>query len=87
MAPDKQKHLLAGIPMGAILQVAALTLLPGRIWLATALVLGMVLAISYGFELISLITGKGHYDVMDAIASIAGGVAGMGFVLALYAIF
>jgi hypothetical protein len=30
------------------------------------------------FELFSLVTGKGHYETADAIASIIGGLAGIG---------
>jgi glycopeptide antibiotics resistance protein len=43
-------------------------------------VLLIVISISYGFELFSKITRIGHYDIMDAVASIIGGVAGMGIV-------
>lgn len=64
--------------MGAVLQVAAQLLFPGRPGLATLGVFGLVAGISYGFELFSLLSGKGHHDVMDAVASIMGGVVGMG---------
>ena len=37
--------------------------------------------ISYGFELFSLITGLGVYDFMDAVASVIGGVLGLGLAL------
>jgi hypothetical protein len=41
----------------------------------------IIIIISYGFELFSLITGKGHYEIMDAVAAIIGGVLGMGLLL------
>jgi glycopeptide antibiotics resistance protein len=76
IAPDKWKHFYVGIPMGAILQSIGLWLLTP--FLASGIVLGIVIAISYGFELFSKITGLGHYDFMDAVASVIGGLLGMG---------
>lgn len=81
IAPDKWKHFYVGIVMGAVLEVAALLVFPGRVEVAALAAFLSVVAISYGFELFSLITGKGHYDVMDAVAGIIGGVLGM---LAVY---
>ncbi|MEO5681377.1 MAG: hypothetical protein ABIQ88_01985 [Chitinophagaceae bacterium] len=78
IAPDKWKHFYVGIAMGIVLQMAGLWLLTGHFWLVTALAFAIIIAISYGFELFSKFTGKGHYDVMDAVASIIGGVLGMG---------
>ncbi|MER3463074.1 MAG: hypothetical protein C4329_00190 [Chitinophagaceae bacterium] len=78
---DKWKHFYVGIAMGAFLQAAGWRLLPMHHALATGAAFITVLAISYGFELFSLITGRGHYEVMDAIAAIIGGVAGMVAVL------
>jgi hypothetical protein len=82
IAPDKWKHFFAGIIMGVAVQAAGWWLLPGQVVLATILALVIVVVVSYGFELYSRITGHGHYDVMDAVASIIGGVLGMGAVLA-----
>ena len=78
IARDKWKHFFVGIVMGAILQAFATWLLTDHHTLATILAFIVVIAISYGFELVSLITGKGHYDFMDAVASTIGGVIGMG---------
>ena len=74
IAPDKWKHFWVGIPMGVVLQAIAWYLYPPLMYLLAFL---GVCAISYGFELISLVTGKGHHDVKDAIASIIGGIIGM----------
>ena len=77
IAPDKWKHFFVGIAMGAVLQLAGWWLLPGHMYWATAIVFAIVIAISYGWELFSKFTGKGHYEVMDAVASVVGGVVGM----------
>ncbi len=77
IAPDKWKHFYVGIIMGAVLQTFSLYLLTAHPVIATSIAFVLVVAISYGFELFSLLTGKGHYDVMDAVAGTIGGVLGM----------
>lgn len=77
IAPDKWRHFWVGILMGAVLQSAAWFVLPGRPVGGILIVLAIVVLISYGFELFSLISGRGHHDIKDAIASIIGGVVGM----------
>ncbi len=81
MAPDKWKHFYVGIVMGLILQLTVVWLFPGFILTATIIALVVVILISYGFELFSKITGKGHYEIMDAIAAIVGGIIGMSIAL------
>jgi len=83
IAPDKWKHFYVGILMGAVLQGLGWWLLPGHIGLSAVLVFAIVVVVSYGFELFSLITGMGRYDFMDAVASVIGGVLGMGAILSL----
>ena len=78
---DKQKHFFVGIPMGAVLMGLCRWLFPGQFLLTILLSFAIVVAISYGFELFSKITGMGHYDILDAVASVIGGVLGMGIVL------
>ncbi len=80
IAPDKWKHFFVGIAMGAVLQLTGWWLLPGHIYWATIIAFAIVFAVSYGFELFSKFTGMGHYDIMDAVASIIGGIAGMGVI-------
>ena len=80
IAPDKWKHFYVGILMGGILQIASFWLLQNQPVLSTSIAFIIVIAVSYGFELFSKITGMGHYDFMDAVASTIGGVAGMGIV-------
>ena len=68
--------------MGVIVQIIGIWLLANQPFLSTIITLLIVIIISYGFELFSKITGMGHYDFMDAVASVIGGVAGMGIVWA-----
>lgn len=81
IAPDKWRHFYTGIPMGGALQGFGWWLFPDNLLLVTVIVFIAVCAISYGFELFSLITGMGVYDFMDAVASVIGGVVGMGLAL------
>ncbi len=81
IAPDKWKHFLVGIPMGATLQILVWYLMPGHFVAGIIISFVLVIAISYGFELFSLITKKGHYEILDAVAAIIGGVIGMGIIL------
>jgi glycopeptide antibiotics resistance protein len=81
IAPDKWRHFYVGILMGIVLQGLGWWLLPGSIVLSVLIAFAIVVAISYGFELFSLVTGMGHYDFMDAVASVIGGVLGMGVAL------
>ena len=77
IAPDKWRHFFAGILMGTVLQAFLLFLIPAHPLITIAIALVLIIAISYGFELVSKITGRGVYDVMDAVASTLGGVVGM----------
>jgi glycopeptide antibiotics resistance protein len=81
IAPDKWKHFFVGILMGATLQICMWYLMPNHYLTGTLTSFILVVAISYGFELLSLLTKKGHYDILDAVAGIIGGVIGMGIIL------
>jgi hypothetical protein len=81
IAQDKWKHFFVGIAMGIVLQASMWYLFPGQLILETVIDIILVIAISYGFELFSKLTGKGHYDFNDAVAGIIGGVLGMAIVL------
>lgn len=83
IAPDKWRHFYVGILMGAVLQGVGIWFFNLDLILITVIVFLVVCAISYGFELFSKITGKGVYEVMDAVASVIGGVVGMGVVMGL----
>ncbi len=74
---DKKKHFLVGIPLGALLQFLSMYLLPAETAWSIAASFVVLAAICYGFELYSLVTGKGHADNLDAIAGILGGIIGI----------
>ena len=80
---DKWRHFFVGIAMGAFLQFMAIWMLADNWALATLITLLLVIIISYGFELFSKFTRIGYYELLDALFSIAGGVLGMGAILAL----
>ena len=86
IARDKWRHFNVGIIMGAFLEAFGWWLWPGNVGWISLIVLLIVIAISYGFELFSKITGKGRYDFYDAVASVIGGVIGMAAAL-LFLIF
>ena len=78
---DKWKHFIVGVIMGVMLQGLLVWLLPPYIIIGSVIVLIIICAISYGFELTSLIIKKGQYDIVDAVASVVGGLSGMAIVL------
>lgn len=84
IAKDKWKHFFVGIVMGAVLQAFFLFLINSHVWLTVSLAVFFSIAIGYGFELFSKLTGKGHYDLMDVVADIAGAVLGIGSILLVH---
>lgn len=78
IAKDKWKHFFVGIGMGAVLQSFFLSGMHLRLSFSIVSALLFSIAIAYGFELFSKFTGKGHYDVMDAVAGVAGAIIGIG---------
>ena len=81
IAPDKWKHFFVGIVMGATLQICTWYIMPERYVTSIVISFILVVAISYGFELFSLFTKRGHYEIMDAVAGIIGGAIGMASIL------
>ena len=66
--------MYAGFAIGLVLPFSFAWLLGldgGYNFLLSVILLGMI---SYGFELFSLLTGFGRYDLMDAVATVAGGL-------------
>ncbi|MBK8710568.1 MAG: hypothetical protein IPL97_01600 [Niastella sp.] len=82
-ARDKWVHFLTGIPMGIILLLLVMHYFSFSTVLNVFIVLLAVAIISFGFEIISLLTKKGKYDIYDAVASTSGAVLGIVFVLIL----
>lgn len=87
IAPDKWKHFFVGILMGAALQALALYVVPQHYVAGIVISLFFVIAVSYGFELFSLITKKGHYDIGDAVAGTIGGAIGIVIALVIKLLF
>jgi VanZ family protein len=81
IAPDKKKHFFVGIAMGAVLQLFFSFLLKDHRVLCVLSAIVFSFVVGYGFELYSKFTGRGHYEVMDAIAALAGAIPGIGIVL------
>lgn len=75
--PDKWKHFFVAIPLGALIQFFVVYFLIANVVIAAIVSFLVLVAICYGFELFSLVTGKGHHDDMDAIAGIIGGTGGI----------
>ena len=84
IAPDKWKHFYVGIGMGAVLQAFMLFLLKDHFLYATVIAFLLVMIISYGFEVLSLLFKRGHYDIGDAVAGAVGGVLGMGVIILVH---
>ena len=78
---DKWKHFAVGILMGITLQIFSGYVMPGHFVLSVVTSFILVVAISYGFELFSLFTGKGHYELLDAVAGTIGGIVGIAIIL------
>ncbi len=78
--PDKWKHFYVGIPLGFVLQAVVVFFFSFPAGIASLVAFGGLVAVCYGFELLSLVSGKGHYDLMDAIAGIAGGSIGIALI-------
>lgn len=81
IAPDKKKHFWVGMLLGAMFQIFSFYLFPQYYLFGILITFTAIVAVCYGFELFSLITKIGHYDIFDAIAGIIGGAIGMGLIL------
>ena len=67
--------------MGAIFRIFTLYFFPEQYIFSIVITFILIVVLTYGFELFSLITGKGHYEIMDAIAGTIGGTIGMAIIL------
>ena len=67
--------------MGITLQIITGFLMPEHFVVGIIITFSLVITISYGFELYSLIAKKGHYEILDAVAAIIGGIVGMAIIL------
>lgn len=84
--PDKWKHIIVGILMGIVFLVIVHTFFSQYLVIGYIISFLLIAVIGYGFELFSLFTGLGHYDFMDAVATIVGGLVGIAIALSGIAI-
>lgn len=77
MEPDKWRHLIAGFIIGLALPLGGLYVLGLPLLSNYFLSVFGLLLISYGFEIFSYVTGKGHYEMMDAVVTVIGGIPGL----------
>lgn len=84
IAPDKWKHIIVGLVLGIAFPALVSWILPGSLLMPVLLSFAAIGFIGFGFELFSKITGYGHAEVMDAVATLAGGVIGIGIFLLLF---
>ena len=83
IALDKRKHFLVGIPLGILLQIISLYFFSAHLLASVAVSFATLCVGCYAFELYSLITGKGHYELADVWFGVAGGAVGIAAVLML----
>lgn len=80
---DKWKHFFVGIAMGMLFEFFILFLIKDHWIIGSIVAFVLITVISYGFEVISLVIKRGHYDMLDAIAGAVGGLFGITVVLFL----
>jgi len=74
---DKWKHFWVGIPLGMAILYFTLHSLPGRVCVSVYVAFSVLVFVCAMFEIFSLVTDLGFYELMDAVAGILGGVVGM----------
>lgn len=78
---DKWKHFYVGLILGILFQSVLFFLFNLSPVISLLITFVSVAIIAYGFELFSLYSGYGHYDKMDAVASVIGGAVGQALLL------
>ncbi len=74
---DKWKHFFIGIPLGSGLLYGSQFAVPENHFLSGFLALSLLFFFCFMFEVFSLISDLGFYELMDAIAGVIGGILGM----------
>jgi len=77
IGPDKWKHFWVGAIIALILHILAVNLLFLSPMVGVVVAFLGVAAIGYGWELLSLLSGWGHYDLKDAVATSIGSLPGV----------
>jgi hypothetical protein len=81
---DKWRHFEVGCEMALLFQFLLQVLFPHYIIIDCTVTLVVICIVGYGFELYSLVSGNGHYELMDAVAVLAGGVVGLAAAFVLH---
>jgi hypothetical protein len=79
LAPDKWRHIFAGFFIGLVLPIIGHYMFDFPVVSNYFLSVFGLMLISYGFEVFSFVSGKGHYDMVDAIVTVLGGLPGLAF--------
>lgn len=74
IAPDKWKHIFVGVAMGICFPLVFTWALATPPLISAGISFSLVVLIGFAFEFYSGITGHGHYDPMDGVATVVGGV-------------
>lgn len=77
LAPDKWRHIFAGFFIGLVLPLIGYYMFDLPMLSNYFLSLFGLMLISYGFEVFSFVSGKGHYDMVDAVVTVLGGLPGL----------
>jgi len=77
---DKWKHFYVGMLMAIVFQIILQFHLHIDFRLALCINMLFVNIVGFGFEFFSKITGLGHAEINDALATLLGGVAGAIFI-------
>jgi hypothetical protein len=77
LAPDKWRHIIAGFIIGLVLPLIGCYMFELPVVSNYFLSFFGLVLIAYGFEIFSFVSGKGHYDMMDAIVTVLGGLPGL----------
>jgi len=80
---DKWRHFYAGFAMGILCCIAGvlINLELNYVFIFSFII---VVSISFGFEIFSLLSGLGRYDIWDAVATIIGAIFGMGICVSFF---
>lgn len=81
---DKVKHFYVGIAMAVVFQPMLQWVFNIGFWQGMAINMALVNIIGFGFELFSKLTGLGHAELNDALATTLGGIVGGGIVVGVY---
>jgi hypothetical protein len=74
---DKWKHFFVGILLGMLLHLGLDYFFDLPVLRSLLVSLLLMITLCYGFEILSLVTGFGHYEWADAVSGMVGGAIGI----------